>query len=164
MTTIRSHLSCRPRGFTLIEVMVVVAIIGILASIAYPSYTESVAKGRRSQATAQLMAAQQWMERFFTENLSYAATTGGVDVTAANQFPARFNTVPPAGEGAAVYNLELLPAPALTANSYTLRATRAGSMANDRCGSMLLDHLGRKSVINYSGFADAAAARTYCWR
>ena len=56
------------RGFTLIELMIVVAIIAVLASVAYPSYKEYVARSRRAEARAVLVAAQQWMERFYTEN------------------------------------------------------------------------------------------------
>ena len=54
------------KGFTLIELMITVAIIGILASVAYPSYREYVNKSRRVQAKTTFVAAQQWMERFYT--------------------------------------------------------------------------------------------------
>ena len=63
MKKLRKH-----QGFTLIELMIVVAVIGILASIAYPSYREYVAKSRRAEAKTVLLSAQQWMERFYTEN------------------------------------------------------------------------------------------------
>ena len=59
----------RQGGFTLIELMITVAIIGILAAVAYPAYTEQVAKGRRADARVRLVAAQQWMERYYTERL-----------------------------------------------------------------------------------------------
>lgn len=153
----------RGRGLSLIEVMVVVAIIGVLATIGYPSYRESIAKGRRTQATAQLVAAQQWMERFFSENLRYDQTTGGTAVTASTQF-GRFSTVPPPNEGPAFYNLTLDPVS--TQGTFTIRATRVGSMLEDRCGDLTLDHLSRKGFVasTYSGFANVNAARAYCWR
>jgi type IV pilus assembly protein PilE len=54
----------RAGGFTLIELMITVAIIGILTAIVYPSYRESIAKGRRAKLTTQMLAAQQFMERW----------------------------------------------------------------------------------------------------
>ena len=61
------------RGFTLIELMITVAIIGILAAIAYPSYVEHIYRSRRAEAEATLMELAQWMERNYMVNLSYPA-------------------------------------------------------------------------------------------
>src|SRR6218665_2866341 len=58
-------------GFTLIEVMITVVIVAILASVAYPSYIEYVARGHRTQLKAQMQAAQQWMERRYSERYVY---------------------------------------------------------------------------------------------
>lgn len=63
----------RSWGFTLIEVMVVVAIVGILAAVAYPAYTDQVRKGRRAEARAALINLLQQQERFMTQTHSYAA-------------------------------------------------------------------------------------------
>ena len=163
----RPH-SQNERGFTLIEMMVVVAIVGILASIAYPSYTEQVAKGRRSQAKVQLLAAQQWMERFYSENYSYSKDTNGRDIDVSNgPFKARFTTSPPPGEGNAVYNIALVTP--LAQDTYTIRATRiAGtSMATDKCGDFTIDSMGRKSIAagtyNSTQFPTVANAITACW-
>ena len=148
-------------GFTLMELMITVAIMGILAAVAYPAYTEQVAKGRRADARTRLVAAQQWMERYYTERYSYASageTTQNADF--ANQ--TLFVTSPPAGEGAAMYTLGVV----VNGAAYTLTATRqAGSaMANDACGDLTLTQDGTRGVTNWgSKYADAAAALAACW-
>lgn len=63
------------RGFTLIELMIVVAIVGILSSIAYGSYQDSIVKSRRKVAQGCLLEQAQFMERFFTTNMTYATAT-----------------------------------------------------------------------------------------
>ena len=158
MKKLRKH-----QGFTLIELMIVVAVIGILASIAYPSYREYVAKSRRAEAKTGLLSAQQWMERFYTENFRYDQNSAGTAVTDASQFPARFSQSPT--EGSAVYTIAVV-IPANTRDAYSVRATRkaGASMTADRCGDFSLDHLGRKDLANYSGFVSKAAAIDACWR
>lgn len=69
------------RGFTLIELMVVVAIVAILASIAYPSYVEAVRKGRRAEARSALTSLMQQQERYMTQNNTYLAFTNTDGVT-----------------------------------------------------------------------------------
>ena len=64
-------MSKRSRGFTLIEMMIVVAIVGILAAIAYPSYQEYVRRGNRAEARATMMDMMQMQERFFSSNNAY---------------------------------------------------------------------------------------------
>ncbi|GHT88617.1 pilus biosynthesis protein [Betaproteobacteria bacterium] len=70
----------KSKGFTLIELMIVVAVVGILAAIAFPSYESYMIKTRRANAASCLLGLSQYMERFYTKNLSYAKDPGGTAV------------------------------------------------------------------------------------
>ena len=150
-----------PRGFTLIELMITVAIVGILAAVAYPSYLEQVAKGRRTEAKAILLQANQWMERFYAENYRYDQNTAGVAVTDAALFAGRFSQSPPPPAGAS-YTISLTN---LAAQTYRVRAARAGSMAADACGDFVVTHTGAKGILNFgTRFASENAAVAECWK
>lgn len=153
------------KGFTLIEVMIVVAIIGVLAAVAYPSYKEYVSRSRRAEARTILISSQQWMERFYTENFRYDKNSANVAVTDASQFPSRFTVSPVPGQGNAVYDITVIVTNDVR-DAYSVKATRkAGtSMAADRCGNFSIDHLGRRDLESYSGFANKAAALEACWK
>ena len=149
-----------PRGFTLIEVMITVAIVGILAAVAYPSYLEHVAKGRRTEAKAILLQANQWMERFYAENYRYDQNTAAVAVTDAALFAGRFSQSPPSG--GAAYTIGLTN---LAAQTYRVRATRTGSMTTDACGDFVVTHTGAKGILNFgTRFASENAAVAECWK
>lgn len=74
----------RIAGFTLVELMIVVAIVGILAAIAYPSYIDSVRKGNRAEGRTAVTSLLQQQERFFTQNNTYVAFNTAAAATAAN--------------------------------------------------------------------------------
>lgn len=83
MSAHRSRARTSQQGFTLIELVIVVAIVGILAAVAYPSYRESVLKGRRAEARAALMELMQQQERFMTQRNTYMSFTNSAGTAAA---------------------------------------------------------------------------------
>lgn len=134
-------------GFTLIELMVAVIIVGILATIAYPSYMDSIRKSRRADAKAALSNAAQALERHFTEkntylNASLGDSTGSI-------FPD--HTPVDRDHNSAYYILSITNQ---GADTYSLNATPTGAMASDSCGVLTLDHLGQKG---------SALPITQCW-
>ena len=110
-------------GFSLMELMIVVAIIAILGSIAYPSYLNQVTKSRRTDAQAVLMEAAQFMERFYTENNRYDQDTAGTAVA----LPAQLQESP-RDAGTKSYDITVQ---ASTASTYTLQATPKNGQAGD---------------------------------
>jgi type IV pilus assembly protein PilE len=136
-------------GFTLIELMVVVAIVGVLAAIAYPSYQNSVRKARRGDAKASMIELAQWMERYYTENHSYCPESEEEDVVCdAAPIPDALKQSPKgAADGKQFYDISL-PISLLTANSYTIIAvpTPGNGQEHDKCGTLTLTSTGVRDI------------------
>lgn len=115
-------------GFTLIELMMVVVIIGILVGIALPSYQNSISKANRRTAQSDLLAFSQAMEKEYALQFTYANAVAGTVYPATSPL-----------DGDAMYNLTIVSADAAT---YTLRATPVGRQVGD--GYLEITHLGQK--------------------
>jgi type IV pilus assembly protein PilE len=74
------------RGFTLIEMMIVVAIVGILAAIAYPSYVSQIEKGKRAECRSGLLKAMQQQERYFTQRNTYSSFSSGATTSTISSY------------------------------------------------------------------------------
>jgi len=118
------------RGFTLIELMIVVIVIAVLAGIAFPLYNESVRKGRRGGAQADMAELAQNLERWFTVNNTYTTYV----------IPPRLQRSPQ--QGPIFYTLAV----ARTQTTFTITATRAGAQSTDRCGNLTLNQAGTKGT------------------
>jgi type IV pilus assembly protein PilE len=158
-------------GFTLIEVMIVAAIVAIVAAMAYPSYQDSVRKSRRADAKAVMVEAAQWMERFYTENFRYDQNRAGVLVTSTTagdpSFPNSGLTESPK-EGGPPGGYYAITLGNLGQTTFTLTATAqtTGGQNNDRCGGVVaatleINQAGQKGV---NGAFNTPAIIEDCWR
>ena len=120
------------RGFTLIELMVVVAVVAILVAIAVPSYSEAVRKGKRGQAKSDLVELAQIMERFRTVNGSYDTSKSTTFTNPITQSPQT---------GTADYTVAI---ESQSDTAFNLEATPTGGQSDDRCGVLSIDQSGAK--------------------
>lgn len=130
------------RGFTLIELMIAVAVVAILAAVAMPNYTEYIMRSHRSNARTSLLGAAQWMERAATVSGSYplaASVTSGILGVEGNRYAITFSST--------------------SGQTFTFTATpQPGTpQVNDKCGTMTIDQAGTKSVTG------ATLTAVECW-
>ena len=116
------------KGFTLIELMVVVLVVGILAAIAYPSYQKSIQKSRRADARAAIADIQLAQEKRRGNCIFYAQTIGAADVCDAVNMGANNIVAGSATSNEGFYNMSILAA---TGNAYTIQADPQGVQAAD---------------------------------
>ncbi|CAN7698176.1 prepilin-type N-terminal cleavage/methylation domain-containing protein [Variovorax sp. LjRoot130] len=128
------------KGFTLIELMIVVAVVGVLAAIAIPSYQEYIRRSQRAEARAEVLRAEGWLERFYTENNRFSNNAAN---NANTTFSGIFMGVPAGGTVRYTISLTILDAGA----GYTITAapTTTGSMNGDACGSYTKTNTGALS-------------------
>lgn len=132
-------------GMTLIELMIVVAVIAILAAIAYPSYTEQVAKGRRAEGRAALLIAGQRLERYYTQFNTYETDLGKLGIASTSgDDPSN-----------AAYDITVEAGGGGIGSSYVIVARPRFS--DTRCGTLRLNSLGVKE-------ADGTLGSERCWR
>ncbi|MBT8119356.1 MAG: type IV pilin protein [Gammaproteobacteria bacterium] len=129
------------KGFTLVELMIVIAIIGILAAVAYPAYTSSVKKANRADAIDSLLTLASRMEEYYMNNDTYAGAT----INAAGT-----GTVGSNKTSDDLYTLSITSA---TAYAYSLTATP--KTTDSECGNLTMNSLGQKGTS--IGTVDA------CW-
>jgi len=131
------------RGFTLVEVLVVMSILTILAAVAIPNYMAYVQRSNRAEARGRLVEATVWLERFRTETGTYAGAV----------LPVGLQQTPPVPQ-VPRYTFAL---GGLGATTYTLTATPVGSMAGDVCGNLTVNQFGQRA------FTGGGGTLAVCW-
>ncbi len=125
--------SCpRPRGVTLIELMIAVAIVAILMAVALPSYRDQVRRSTRAEAQAYLMSVASRQQQFLVDTRAYAATLDAVGV--------------PVPSSTASNYTRSMPTPGTAPPSFTVTLTPTGNQASDRCGALSINQAGTKTA------------------
>ena len=121
-------------GFTLVELMVAVAVLTLLVAIALPAYNEQVSRSRRTAVQTELMEDANYLQRYYSANSTYSTAT-----------PANLPASQSPRMGAASYTITIA---SQSASGFQLQAIRAGNMSADRCGDFTYDNLGAKGVVH----------------
>ena len=150
-------LSKTGQGFTLIEMMVTIAIIGILLRIALPAYTNAVQQANRTAAKIALMDLASREARYYSTNNAYTSTLANLGYSnyTAGSVVAASISLPLNGAGE-YYDLTI----ASTSTTFTGTATPVNSQASDGCGSYTLDNYGNQTANGQTGYASNGIN---CW-
>lgn len=142
-------------GFTLVELMIVVAIVAILASIAYPSYTQYAAKAKRATAKTGLSTVSGRLEQYFLDNKTYTTNLTLLGYPADPMYINSGGDWVAAAAGDNTYQIDITAADART---YSISAIPQNSQAtqDDGCGTLTLNQAGTKGATGADGVAG-------CW-
>jgi len=134
----------RQAGVTLMELMIVVVIIGIIASVAYPSYTQFIVRAKRSAGSTMLLQVADRQQQFFMDNKRFAASLESLGFTADPFMMDDQGAVVADGDADRIYRISLTDT---TATTYTANAVPQNIQASKdlKCGSLTLTHAGEKS-------------------
>jgi len=132
------------RGFTLIELMIVLSIIAIIIALGYPSYRDHVMRSHRAEGMGELLDLADRLERFYSDQGTYAGATLGNAAT----------DLRPVATDKGNYNLAITAQDAI---SFTVTAAPQDEQANDKCGTFTLTSLGQKSV-------SGSLPNEQCWK
>lgn len=130
------------RGFTLIELMIVISILAIVIAFGWPSYRDQVIKARRADGTIFLLELADLQERFFIDQGTYTTTIGDLGFASTTHEDGFYTATLAAGSTGTI------------ATSFQLTATPQKGQANDSCGNLILDSLGQRSV---------SGSGNHCW-
>ena len=138
----------KDQGVTLLELMIVVAVIGILAAIAYPTYMSQVREGRRTDAQSMLLRVLQREERNYTRNNTYTKDLTDLDFSKGKDLPTENEFY--------LVNADTCDAKTSLAQCVSVTATPQGQQTADDCGSLTVNSRGQKSVSGAKTVAE-------CW-
>ena len=149
------------RGFTLIELMVVIAIVGLLAAIALPSYTDYIRKSRRADGISAIMSLQLAQEKFRANCIQYATQIGDIfpDACTPEDFVPTYRIFHPSNSSDGHYKLSS-PFINVSATSYTITAVPQGDQGKDPCKTFVLTVAGGTATKTISGTTISADR---CW-